>query len=92
MCCNILLGACLQSAVHRTVEEQKSFHDGHAVVEMRGVDLKLVVVVGGEKASGPPAMVVQRDSFARVLAKAVGTSVTVLLKTMLLLKISIARQ
>lgn len=52
------LYARLQSAVDRTIEKQKSLHDGHVVVEMRRVSLQLFVVVGGEKASGSTAMVV----------------------------------
>lgn len=53
---------------------------------MRGMSLELFVVVGGEKASGPAAMVVQRDAFAGVLAKVIGTPVTVFLETVLFLK------
>jgi len=82
----VSLGARLQPTVDRTVEEQKPFHDGHVVVEMRGVSLELVIVVGGEKASGPATVIVQRDTLAGVLAKVVGTPVTVFLETVLLLK------
>lgn len=82
----ILLDTSFQSAVDRSVEEQKSLHDGHAVVEVRGMGLELLFVVRGEKAPGPSAVVVQRDAFAGVLAQVVGTAVTVFFETVLLLE------
>lgn len=84
--CFILLCAGLQPTVDRAVEKQKSFQNGHVVVELRRMGLKLFVVVGGKKASGPTAMVVQRDTFTGVLAQIVWTPVTVFLETMLFLK------
>lgn len=80
------LCARLQPTVDRAVEKQKSLHDGYVVVEMRRVSLQLFVVVGSEKAPGSTAMVVQRNTFAGVLAKIIRTSVTVLFETMLFLK------
>lgn len=53
---------------------------------MSGMGLELFVVVRGEKASGPAAVIVQRNAFAGVLAEIVWTTVTVFLKTVLFLK------
>lgn len=83
---DVLLGARVQPTVDRTVEEQETFHDCHVVVEMRGVSMELFVVVRSEKAPGPATVIVQRDTFAGVLAKIVRTSVTVFLETMLFLE------
>lgn len=50
------------------------------------MSLELLFVVRGEKAPGPPAVVVQSDAFAGVLAQVVGTPVTVFFETVLLLE------
>lgn len=54
--------------------------------------LELFVVVGGEEAPGPPAVIVQRHPFAGVLAQVVGTPVPVLFETVLFLRITERRQ
>lgn len=82
------LDARVQSAVDGTVEEQEALHDGDVVVEVRGMGLELFVVVGGEEAPGPPAVIVQRHPFAGVLAQVVGTPVPVLFETVLFLSIT----
>lgn len=86
------LDARVQSAVDGTVEEQEALHDGDVVVEVRGMGLELFVVVGGEEAPGPPAVIVQRHPFAGVLAQVVGTPVPVLFETVLFLLITEKRQ